>query len=162
MASKVQITLARERLMKEMKALRDKGLPTASKDTFTHWGLQTLAQFKAKQLSERGPHSLGVITGFLRRSFTFKVQGKDLIEQQGIFGTYAKYAPIHEFGGIIRPVTKPLLRWYSKEYGWRSAKSVVMPARMKFRDTVGKEVIRLRELLGKAFQAKIRERGFRG
>jgi phage gpG-like protein len=43
-------------------------------------------------------------------------------------GTNVKYANIHNFGGVIKPKTKDLLRW-KDDKGWHAAKQVKIPAR---------------------------------
>lgn len=44
-------------------------------------------------------------------------------------GTNLVYAPIHQFGGVIRPKAAKALRFFIKGVGWRSAKQVTMPKR---------------------------------
>ncbi len=42
------------------------------------------------------------------------------------------YAPVHEFGALIRPKRVPYLKFNIPGIGWRSAKQVRIPARAPF------------------------------
>ncbi len=42
------------------------------------------------------------------------------------------YAPVHEFGALIRPKRVPYLKFKIPGVGWRSAKQVRIPARAPF------------------------------
>jgi len=78
-------------------------------------------------------------TGILKNSITPKTVNSDkpVAGPNGILkfsgdvitiGTTVKYAAIHNYGGVIRPKTKDMLRWKDAK-GWHAAKQVTIPKR---------------------------------
>lgn len=65
-----------------------------------------LRRFEREFVSTRlsGRPGLNRKSGNLARSWVREVRGRKLADLQARFATRVKYAPIHEFGGIIRPV----------------------------------------------------------
>lgn len=64
-----------------------------------------------------------VDTGRLRSSIGYRVEGSEVV-----VGTNLLYAPVHQFGAVIKPKTKPFLAWQSGGR-WFFAKQVKVPAR---------------------------------
>lgn len=78
-------------------------------------------------------------TGTLKNSISPKSTNKDhpvsgpngILKFSGdviTIGTTVKYAAIHNYGGVIKPKTKDLLRWKDAN-GWHAAKQVTIPKR---------------------------------
>lgn len=51
-------------------------------------------------------------------------------------GPASKYAPVHEFGAVIVPKTKPYLVFKTRDGAWVSTKRVVIPARRPMGQTL--------------------------
>lgn len=68
-----------------------------------------------------------VRSGHLRRSITSTVTQREgyLV---GTFGSDLIYAPVHEYGAVIKPKNKPFLRFQIGER-WVTLKQVTIPAR---------------------------------
>lgn len=62
-------------------------------------------------------------TGRLQRSIGYRAQANETV-----IGTNLKYAPIHQFGGTIRPRNKPFLVFKTRD-GYVRARKVTIPAR---------------------------------
>lgn len=69
-------------------------------------------------------------SGTLSRSITSDatLSGSKILGTVGVSTSAVPYARIHELGGVIEPVSAPVLR-FKIEGQWRSAKQVVIPAR---------------------------------
>lgn len=63
-------------------------------------------------------------TGRLRNSIRIKLSKNGFS-----LATNLVYAPIHQFGGVIRPKNKPYLTLKTPTGGWIKVKSVTIPAR---------------------------------
>ncbi|MCK4260435.1 MAG: HK97 gp10 family phage protein [Halanaerobiales bacterium] len=76
---------------------------------------------------------LGVGTGKLKRSI--QIDRSDINDLSVGVGTNVSYAGIHEFGGVIKVKTAEKLKFKIGNY-WRTAKSVIIPARPFFRPSI--------------------------
>jgi len=87
----------------------------------------------------------GVKTGHLRRTVKsgVKVTSDNAI---GWLSADTKYAAIHEFGGIIRPVSAPSLK-FKIDGQWISAKQVVMPERPYLRPAIEDNLDRIEDII---------------
>lgn len=65
-----------------------------------------------------------VDTNNLQRSITHQISGGEVA-----IGTNVLYAPVHHFGTVIRAKGAKSLRFEIPGVGWRTAKSVTIPAR---------------------------------
>lgn len=74
---------------------------------------------------------LKVRSGHLYRSIKTRLHGKGR-KAGATVGTKVLYAPVHEFGALIRAKRVPYLRFKIPGVGWRSAKQVRIPARAPF------------------------------
>ena len=63
-------------------------------------------------------------TGRLRNSINY-----DASDDQVIIGTNVKYAPVHQFGAVIKPVKKKVLAFPDGHGGTAFARQVTIPAR---------------------------------
>ena len=89
----------------------------------------------AKQNASRGRPGLNVDTGNLVNSIGTVVSSQSETYAEVQVGTGVEYAAIHEFGGVIMPVTARLLSWIDN--GVRIfAKMVQIPARPYLRPAV--------------------------
>jgi len=82
-----------------------------------------------------GPKSrtrLGVVTGTLRKSITYKMRKNPVMAS---VGTNLVYAPIHEYGGTIRAKGSGYLRFKMGDK-WVTTKSVKIPARPYLRPSI--------------------------
>lgn len=100
-------------------------------------GGQTLAAWsRDKRLSGPRPRFLGVVTNRLRSSIT----AGEPVKKGNIYtekiGTNVKYAPIHEFGGVIVPVHKLVLRWKGKDGKYVFSQRSIIPARPFLRPSI--------------------------
>lgn len=71
--------------------------------SFTKIGNDYIRTLTKERLSGAGDKSLARRTGTLARSFAKTVAGSELNELNLMIFTDVKYAPIHQFGGTIRP-----------------------------------------------------------
>ncbi len=63
-------------------------------------------------------------TGRLRNSIHFEAD-----DDQVVIGTNVKYAPVHQFGAVIKPVKKQVLAFPDGRGGTAFARQVTIPAR---------------------------------
>lgn len=87
------------------------------------------------------PGNLKVRTGKLRRSIRTIITDKSVS-----VGTNVVYAPIHEYGGIIRPKNYQYLTFKS-QYGWIRAKKVTMPARPFMKPGTEQSIPQIKEII---------------
>ena len=101
MATQAQLKAATETLERTMRRVRERALPEGVRAAFLTWGIKSVGIMQAKQLSFRSATTLGVVTGRLRRSITFRIEGgEDLNTMRGIFSTDVIYARVHEYGSV--------------------------------------------------------------
>lgn len=118
--------------------------------------VQTIS--KRSYLSGPRPEHLGVVTGRLRSSITVAVRSNivsGLVE--GVVGTNVKYAPIHEFGGVIVPRKAKYLAFKINGKYIRT-KRVVIPARPFLRSALRDATPQIQQILGYEIEGAI-ERG---
>lgn len=78
-------------------------------------------------------------TGNLKRSW-FVRSARMMGFISATLATNAKYAAIHQFGGVIRPKTKDYLT-FKTSTGWVNTKKVKIPKRLKLFETFKREGI---------------------
>jgi phage gpG-like protein len=129
-----------EKLKQSQKALQNKALATLQTNRgmlFRNEGAYN-GHEKWKPLKNRKGQILSD-TGTLKNSIAPKTASRDkpVAGPDGILkfssdvisiGTNVKYAAIHNYGGVIKPKTKDLLRWKDAK-GWHAAKQVTIPKR---------------------------------
>lgn len=91
-------------------------------------------------------------TGRLRASITSTVlvHGNRVT---GRIGSNVVYARIHELGGIIKPRNAKALRFNIPGVGWRTVKSVTIPARPYLRPAITGNIREIGDILGKHIEA---------
>jgi len=89
---------------------------------------------------------LHVRSGRLKSSYTHRVIvfGREII---GVVGSAVKYAPVHEFGAVIRPLTHKFLRFKGSSGEFVFVKSVTIPARAPLRTAGQNKKDEIRNLL---------------
>lgn len=87
-------------------------------------GQQVVGESREGYLSGPRPKKLGRRSGDLARSVGYKINGDRVV-----IGSNLRYAPIHEFGGVIVPRKAPRLIFKTLDGAWHSASRVVIPAR---------------------------------
>ena len=106
------------------------------------------AMFFAEASAKRsfGDHGKpGVKTGQLRRTVKsfVKVRTGAAI---GVLSANTIYAPIHEFGGIIRPTTQEYLKFQIGGQ-WKTVKQVVMPERPYLRPAIENNINKIGSII---------------
>lgn len=89
--------------------------------------------FDSRFIQERLNGRPGLIrrTGRLSNSFVGQVTGRTLGQLRVIYGTNVEYAPIHEFGGTIKPKKGKYLRFPTEAGGFAFVKQVTIPRRLE-------------------------------
>lgn len=102
----VKITVDEKQLVRALATVPD-ALTRELRDALE----KILRRFEREFVSTRlsGRPGLQRRSGNLARSWVREVRGRRLKDLQARFATRVKYAPIHEFGGIIRPVRAKFL-----------------------------------------------------
>ena len=95
--------------------------PALSRDILSFVSEAVVNRTVIHQLSGQ---SLKRKTGTLAKSITYKIMN----DYRANVGTNVKYAAIHEFGGVIRPVIASALTFKVKDQ-WITTKEVKIPAR---------------------------------
>jgi len=89
--------------------------------------------------------------GNLLNKWTVKPDGDTAV----LVGTNVEYAPIHEFGGVIKAKAGGWLRFQTKDGSWHSVKAVHMPARPFVRPAVDEHKGDVSEAVGESLKASI-------
>lgn len=106
------------------------------------------SMFVAEQWSKLSfgkPGHLKSRTGNLRRSINTVVEdkGKSIL---GIIGTAVKYGPIHETGGVIKPIKGKYLK-FAINGNWRSVRAVKIPARPYLTPSITRNEDKIRNII---------------
>jgi phage gpG-like protein len=106
------------------------------------------AMFVAEKWSKQSfgmPGHLQSRTGNLRRSINTEVQesGKEII---GRIGTPVKYGPIHELGGVIKPIKGNYLK-FAIDGNWKSVRQVIIPARPFLKPSLTENQDKIRDII---------------
>lgn len=85
---------------------------------------------KSRRAIEQSGRSLQD-TGALRNSIIARTANsiREVTKKSATIGTNLKYARIHNEGGVIKPKTKPWLKFQIPGVGWRTVKQVTIPKR---------------------------------
>jgi len=106
------------------------------------------AMFVAEKWSKESfgkPGHLVSRTGNLRRSINTTVKDKGSVIE-GTIGTAVKYGPIHELGGVIKPIKGKYLK-FAINGQWKSVRQVKIPARPYLKPSITENIDKIREII---------------
>jgi phage gpG-like protein len=124
----------------------DKLLPNIKKGIMKGMRLSMLHAEAQSKKRFNTPGNLHVGTGRLRNSINSSVvqEGDTYV---GSLGTNVVYGQIHEYGGVIRPITSPYLKFKTLDGRWHSVRSVNIPARPFIRPAIEENLERIRDII---------------